>query len=152
MRERCPSAMFVCIAKLKDYRLAFTRTSIKRGCGVADVVIKSGSDVWGVVFQIDERDIGNLDAKEGYVPGRSGNAYTRMECHVYEDGDEQKSIAAMMYTVTDKQGNVPLPNAEYKRQLVEGAIYWHLPSEYLQRLEAIRTSDAVRCGGHSDGE
>lgn len=143
MRERCPSAMFVCIAKLKDYRLAFTRKSIKRGCGVADVVFESGSDIWGVVFQIDERDIGNLDSKEGYVPGRSGNAYTRIECHVYEDGDEQKPIVAMTYVVTEKQDNVPLPNVEYRRQLVEGAIYWHLPGEYVQRLEAITASDAV---------
>jgi gamma-glutamylcyclotransferase len=31
MRERCPSTRFVCIAALKDYRLAFTRHSRGRG-------------------------------------------------------------------------------------------------------------------------
>ena len=39
MRERCPSAMFVCIAKLKDRRLAFTRKSKDRGCGVATLCL-----------------------------------------------------------------------------------------------------------------
>jgi len=38
MRDRCPSALFVAIAKLPDHRLAFTRKSIKRACGVADAV------------------------------------------------------------------------------------------------------------------
>ena len=46
MKERCPSARFHCVAKLKDHRLAFTRKSISRDCGVADVVPEQGHDVW----------------------------------------------------------------------------------------------------------
>ena len=57
MRERCPSATFVCIAALEGYRLAFTRTAKGqwRGFGVADVIPEQDSRAWGAVFQIDER-------------------------------------------------------------------------------------------------
>ena len=56
MRTRCPSAAFVGIARLPDHRLAFTRFSKTRKCGVADVVPAKGQSVWGAVFSIDERD------------------------------------------------------------------------------------------------
>ena len=51
MRGRCTSAKFVAVAKLPDHSLQFTRRSIKRGCGVADVVPEPGRDVWGVVLK-----------------------------------------------------------------------------------------------------
>jgi len=44
MRGRCTSAKFVAVAKLPDHSLQFTRRSIKRGCGVADVVPEPGKD------------------------------------------------------------------------------------------------------------
>lgn len=81
MRQRCPSAKFVSIAKLPDHRLDFTRKSLTRGCGVADVVPELGRAVWGVVFAVEETDIGSLDASEGYRPGRpdTENSYVRQQ-------------------------------------------------------------------------
>ncbi len=38
MVERCPSTRFVGVATLPDRRLAFTRRSVNRGCGVAGAV------------------------------------------------------------------------------------------------------------------
>lgn len=64
IKKRCPSASFVGIAKLSDYRLAFTRRSTKRRCGVADVVPEEGHRVWGVIFKIAEGDIKRLDECE----------------------------------------------------------------------------------------
>jgi hypothetical protein len=43
MRERCPSSRFVGIAVLRDHKLAFTRKSLKRGCGVADLIAEGGA-------------------------------------------------------------------------------------------------------------
>lgn len=78
MRERCPSARFVGVAKLPEHKLAFSRRSKKRGCGVADAVADQGSSVWGVVYEVDDRDVGQLDAAEGYSPGRVKNARGRI--------------------------------------------------------------------------
>src|SRR5207247_4909541 len=66
MKGRCPSARIVGVAELRDYRLAFTRRSLKRGCGVCDVVLDSGKAVWGAVFHIDDADVVWLDIEEGY--------------------------------------------------------------------------------------
>lgn len=65
IRERCPSHKFVCVAELRDYKLAFTRYSHKRSCGVADVVVAPGESVWGAVFEMPESDMAALDVHEG---------------------------------------------------------------------------------------
>ena len=139
MKTRCPSATFVNCAKLKDHRLAFTRKSTRRGCGSADAIAKQGRDIWGVVYEIDERDVGSLDEAGGFFPGRAQNAYTRQERHVSEDGDEQKPLLVSIY-FAEKQKDPPLPSAEYKRQIVDGARHWHLPQEYIQELEQIKVA------------
>ena len=136
MRARCPSARFMGMAELRDHRLAFTRKSEKRGCGVCDVVTDKGKTVWGVVFEVDEVDIGRLDVKEGYQPGRAKNAYRRKECHVFMDGDDERPMAVVTY-FGDPQENPPLPNAEYKNLLLSGARRWQLPEAYIRQLESI---------------
>jgi hypothetical protein len=80
MKERCPSARFVSIAALPDHRLAFTRKSVNRGCGVADAVRDPGRTLWGVVYEISDLDVGSLDKSEGYRPTRETNSYWRREC------------------------------------------------------------------------
>ncbi len=136
MRERCPSARFLCVAKLKDHRLAFTRKSENRGCGVADAVSDPGDEVWCVVYEIDELDIGRLDQAEGFIPGKLHNAYNREESHVYVDGDEEQPLVASIYFAV-KENNPPPPNVAYKRLIVEGAKFWHLPPDYIKKLEQI---------------
>ena len=132
MRRRCPSAHFVGVAKLPDHSLAFSRKSTKRGCGVADVVEKTGPDVWGVVYEIaDPKDVSNLDRCEG-VP----SAYTKESRLVYlRDQPEPLRSVSVYFAV--KQDNPPLPNAEYKELIVRGAKFWQLPNEYIQELEQI---------------
>jgi hypothetical protein len=39
--------------------------------------------------------------------------------------------------------NVPLPNAEYKRLIVEGAKHWGIPAVYLSMLEAIEIAQGM---------
>jgi len=103
-------------------------------------VPEHNEEVWGVVFQIDEFDIGNLDKSEGYAPGRKRNAYIRLEQHVYEDGNEKRPISVMTYVVEEKKNDVPPPNDEYKRLIIGGAKYWHLPEGYITKLENIETA------------
>ena len=92
MRERCPSSRFVGIAVLRDHKLAFTRESVNRGCGVADVVAEDGAQVWGVAYEIADLDVGKLDASEGFKPGRDKNSYYRRESMVFLDGENQRPL------------------------------------------------------------
>lgn len=139
MRERCPSARFVGVALLADHKLAFTRESAKRGCGVADAVHEHGRELWGVVYEIDDLDLGKLDRCEGYSPGREKNSYWRRERLVLLDRDKERPLTVCSY-FGDPQSNPPLPNSEYKQLLVSGARHWHLPEEYVRELEAIAVS------------
>jgi gamma-glutamylcyclotransferase len=133
MRDRCPSARFVCTAKLARHRLAFTRRSINRNCGVADAVQEEGSDVWGVIYQIEDADLPRLDQLEGV---NSGSYVRRDEQHLVTS--DNRGIVASIY-FANPQPNPPLPNAEYKRLIVSGARFRNLPTEYINELESIET-------------
>jgi gamma-glutamylcyclotransferase (GGCT)/AIG2-like uncharacterized protein YtfP len=139
MRERCPSSRFVGIAVLRDHKLAFTRESVNRGCGVADVVAQDGAQVWGVVYEIDDLDVGKLDAAEGFTPGREKNSYYRRECLVFLDGDGQRPLKVSTY-FGNPQPSPPLPNAAYKNLILTGARYWHLPEKHIRELEQIEVN------------
>lgn len=136
MRDRCPSTRFVGIAVLPDHRLAFTRRSVNRGCGVADIVHDVGRMVWGVVYEITDLEVGTLDASEGYRPGRERNSYWRRECTVFEDGDTANPLTVSAY-FGEREPNPPLPDQGYKDLIVSGAQYWHLPDDYIRKLEQI---------------
>lgn len=135
MRERCPSVEFVCNAKLKDHSLAFTRKSTNRDCGVSDVVSADGKDVWGVVYQVSDADMPNLDRKEGI----NSNSYVRRVGTVYQNDDEAKPMTVDIYFAV-RQENPPLPNQEYKNLIVSGAKFWNLPAEYITELENIEVA------------
>lgn len=137
-RKRCPSARFVCIGRLNGYELAFTRYSKDKKSGVADIVEKMGGHVWGVVYQINELDLGRLDRYEGFQPGRARNAYRRVERMVF--GGVDASLPHTVFTYEVEEKNECQPSEEYKRLLVEGAKCWHLPEEYVSKLEALPTS------------
>ena len=139
MRERCPSSRFMGIAVLRDHKLAFTRESDDRSCGVADVVAENGTQVWGVVYEIADLDVGKLDACEGFRPGRDKNSYYRRECLVFLDGEDQRPLTVSAY-FGDPQPNPPLPNAAYKNLILAGARHWHLPEDYIGELEQIAVS------------
>jgi gamma-glutamylcyclotransferase (GGCT)/AIG2-like uncharacterized protein YtfP len=143
MKQRCPSARFLGIAVLLDRRLAFSRysSSSTRKCGVADAVEYEGNQVWGVVYDIDEQDIGNLDKNEGFQPGSKKNSYQREQRHVFLEGRRKKPLAVAIYFATPQPG-VHLPNQKYKDLILSGAKYWHLPDKYIRDiLEPIQVQE-----------
>jgi len=140
MRDRCSSARFVGIALLPDHKLAFTRKSVNRNCGVADAVAQGGQKIWGVVYEISDLDVGKLDTSEGYRPGREKNSYSRHERLVFVDGDDTRPMTVAVY-FADPQPNPPLPNNEYKNLILLGARHWHLPADYILQLEEIKAPE-----------
>lgn len=142
IKNRCPSAQFVCTAVLKDYRLAFTRSSKTRQCGVADVINEPGQVVWGVIYKISNDDVVKLDLSEGFRPDRrrEENSYVREELCVYKEGNEEKPVLVSIY-IANKQKKPPLPNDNYKQLILNGAKYWHFPEEYIRFIEQIKVAE-----------
>jgi len=141
MNQRCPLAKFVCRAKLPSHRLAFTLKSFKRGCGVADVLYDEGKEVWGVVYELPENELRDLDKDESFGPGQPDgeNEYTRENHYVWPNGDVKQAILVALYR-GHPQLDPPLPSYEYKELIVEGARHWNLPAEYVRELESIQAT------------
>ena len=137
MQDRCPSASFLGIAELIDYSLAFTRKSTKRKCGVADIIPSKKTSVWGVIYLINEVELGMLDKSEGFNPNREENAYIRKDVMVFRDGQIAQPFTAMTYVVQKKSDNHIPPSKDYLNLIITGAEMWHLPSEYIQKLLKI---------------
>jgi gamma-glutamylcyclotransferase (GGCT)/AIG2-like uncharacterized protein YtfP len=140
MKQRCPFAKFVCRAKLPEHRLAFTLKSVRRDCGVADVLPDQSKDVWGIVYELPENELVNLDKREGYRPGNpyKQNQYTREDQYVWRDGDAKQSLLVALYR-GHPQLDPPLPSDDYKELIVGGAKHWNPPAEYIRELESIDT-------------
>src|ERR1041384_2857691 len=85
MQQRCASARFVAIACLPEHRLAITRKSRRRLCGTADVVPETGSEVWGILYDIDDGDIVK------YAPN-----FTISTMDDFEDGYRREKFAVRL--------------------------------------------------------
>lgn len=131
MQRRCPSSRFVCVARLADYRFGITRHSRLRDCGTANIYPARGEEVWGIIYEVSDTNLTLLDSFE--------DGYRReiLSFHSVQNG--KQPLDALVY-VADIEQNVPRPNAEYRRLIVEGAKHWKLPASYLALLEAIQVA------------
>jgi gamma-glutamylcyclotransferase len=128
MQRRCPSSQFLCVARLPDYRFAIARHSRLRRCGTANVFPATGSEVWGAVYDVHDADLIILDTFE--------DGYRREILPVFALGNGKEPLNTVVY-IAEIESDVPLPNAEYKQLIVEGARHWNLPLSYLSMLESI---------------
>lgn len=129
-RRRCPKAMAVGRARLPSYRLAFTRYSKQRKGGSADIVEDAGSEVWGVLYDVDDACVAAMDRVEG-VP----TAYRRERVTVIDDAGEARE--ALTY-VANRTGDF-YPSRSYVEVIVRGARAYGLPDEYVAALERTKT-------------
>ncbi|XP_048731862.2 gamma-glutamylcyclotransferase-like [Ostrea edulis] len=130
-----PSAEFQDVGKLQNFRLIFKspadpQKSRWRGAAATIEPHPEGS-VWGVIWQLDERDKASLDRQEGIYDAISVDIITPdnktySDCRTYV---MQKSY------ITDKFDNRPSPH--YKDVLVKGAQQNHIPQTYIEFLQNI---------------
>jgi gamma-glutamylcyclotransferase (GGCT)/AIG2-like uncharacterized protein YtfP len=131
MQRRCSSAKFVCVARLANYRFAIARHSRLRNCGTANICPESGTEVWGVVYDISDQDFATLDGfEDGY---RRETAFVQ----ALNNGDHPLEVLVYM---AEKENGVPLPNPAYKRHIIDGARHWQLPQDYCAMLEKIEVA------------
>jgi hypothetical protein len=131
MQRRCPSARFVCTARLPGYRFAIARHSRLRDCGTANIFPQAESAVLGIVYEVSESDMSVMDSFE--------DGYSRFEHSVYSFEPEPAVLEAIVY-IAPKEAGVPLPNAEYKRLMLEGARHWRLPADYCSMLAQLEAA------------
>ncbi|MDZ7705320.1 MAG: gamma-glutamylcyclotransferase family protein [Trueperaceae bacterium] len=138
MAERCPDARGLGAARLPGYRLAFTRFSPRRQCGVADVVRDDDSEVWGVLYELSDADLRTLDLFEGFVGVGQKNGYDRISVVVHDARGQ--SVEALTYVVppgAKRPEAECVTSSDYLCHLIEGARYWKLPEAYREMLGGL---------------
>lgn len=130
MHDRCPSAVLLGVAELRDYTLSFTIFSPKRQCGCADVEKKEKSSVYGILYELTDEDAKKMDEYEG-----SPEHYRRISVVVTQDG---KEASAYTYEVVHKNPGV-LPSKHYLGLITHAAEHFNFPKEYQEFLLSTPT-------------
>jgi hypothetical protein len=147
-------------ARLDGWRLVFSHRSEQRRGGLADIVQlgsvqdnasfdpdglhRAGpapplSPVWGVLWQVTDRDRQALHKKEGYAPDKPREAwvYSPVAVDVLLTGNVTRRISAFAYAVVAKSiGSIP-PYHTYLNLLLSGARENDLPSDYVRELAKV---------------
>jgi gamma-glutamylcyclotransferase (GGCT)/AIG2-like uncharacterized protein YtfP len=120
MKERCKYFKKISLAKLFGYQFIFNQR------GVATVVKKPGSTVWGVLYDIDKDALNALDGFEGY-PVR----YDRKKVEVRDKKDN--TFNAIMYIDYRSQEGVARP--EHKKIILKCHQDDGFPEKYINDIK-----------------
>ena len=132
MAAWCRDHRRVSPACLPGYRLAFLRDSPRWLAGAADLARSPRGAVWGVLWEVSERDLAALDVKE-YL---SGSGYRRLEVEVRTAGGSTRR--AITYEVVRKSRRELEPLPRYLDLMLAGAREARLPRHYVAGLERLR--------------
>jgi len=109
-----------------------------------NILPTKGAHVYGILWEIDTNDLGNLDNQEGV----SVNIYERLELEVeaISENKDKKTVKCMAYRLRDDTRSQAiaehgieklLPSQRYKNVIIYGAKENNLPEEYIKFLENI---------------
>lgn len=130
--QRVPSAVKVSNAFLPGFKLLCNKES-KDGSAKANIIKTDipGELVWGVLFNIDNKEKPLLDKAEGLGLGYNEDTLTFFD-------ELNNSHFAQVYIADSKSiNNHLLPFDWYKDFIVTGAIQNKLPAEYILQLQSI---------------
>ncbi|TVQ42350.1 MAG: gamma-glutamylcyclotransferase [Gloeocapsa sp. DLM2.Bin57] len=117
-------------AILTGYRLRFSRFSVKRQCGVLDIIPDHQQLVEGVLYNLPQRFSVELDKREAVFQ----QGYRREIIRV--NSQEKIYHNVRTYVVVNKLNQEIAPNQNYSDTVIRGAISAGLSQTYCQRLSA----------------
>jgi gamma-glutamylcyclotransferase len=132
-RENFMNFREVGAALLKDYRLEFSLPCQFHGLGFGSVAPAPGSEVWGVLYQLDALSLKLLDVLEWCNYGYYDRVAKIVEVSVSE---EAQKIETWLYQASAPQREL-LPSSEYVHKILGGARDWKFSSTYIEALEAL---------------
>ena len=130
LNEHCPSVKYLMKAYLPNYEVQFRFWSKRRNGGISTIIPKLGELVHGILYDVSEDDLLNLDIRESVPEG-----FYRRETFLLlgEDGFWHKADA---YFAVNPMGPYA-PSKEYVETMIKGAKCHGIDPEYIKRLEEI---------------
>jgi hypothetical protein len=114
-------------ARLANYRFDFSKVSTDKS-GKGNIIPSPRSEVWGVVFQVDESQHNKLTESEG--------GYSEFSVTVVDTSGKQHAVLTYIANSNRTQDDL-LPFDWYKAFVVRGAKQHGLPKDYIRSLEAF---------------
>lgn len=133
LKNRVPSAVKISNGFIEGFSLKCSKLS-KDSSGKATVIKTDNKKdlVWGVLFEIDEKEKPLLDRAEGLNYG-----YDEL---IIDVNDGKEIHKAQIYIANDKSVDEGLkPFSWYKAYITEGAKENQLPNDYIKMLESINS-------------
>ena len=131
--KRAPSAKPIGRAKLPDKSLVCNKKSTD-GSGKANLVDTAGDTVWGVLYEMDSAELGQLDDCEG--------GYKREFLGVIT---EQDALVRAWVYISSKLTDDLRPYDWYKELMISGACEHRLPSYYIELIKSMESKPDPRC-------
>jgi hypothetical protein len=120
-------------AELPNFRITFPFFSQKRQGGISSILPAPGEIVHGVLYDISEREIQELDVAESVNQG----SYIREAYLVL--GEDRRWHSADLYRVAKPTGPYA-PARSYVELMLEGAEGHNLDSNYIKELKWLLAS------------
>ena len=133
LRQFCPTFVFQMKAELPNFRITFPFFSQKRQGGISSILPAPGEIVHGVLYDISEREIQELDIAESVNQG----SYIREAYLVL--GEDRRWHSADLYRVAKPTGPYA-PARSYVELMLEGAEGHNLDSNYIKELKWLLAS------------
>ena len=130
LKKYCPSAEFIMKAYLPNYQVQFRFWSKKREGGISTIIEEPGEIVHGVLYEIGNTDLNNLDILESVPQG----LYSREKFLIL--GEDKKWHLADLYRVVNPQGPFT-PSKTYVELMLDGAKKHELDSDYIRKIRRI---------------
>lgn len=134
LKERVPSAKKIDAGYVMEFDLKCIKRSVD-GSGKATLLSSANNIVWGVVFEIDDKDKSSLDKAEGL-----GSGYNEVMVDV--NINDNRKVKSQAY-IADKEfiDSKLLPYHWYKEFIITGAIENNLPKDHIEKLKEISSQD-----------
>jgi len=113
-------------ARLPDHRLEFSKLSTLDDSAKSNVAERRGREVWGVLFDIDERELRALNEKEG--------GYTPTDITVYHESGNATPAWTYVWRGPRSKRTKKWPYQWYVDLMNKGAAHFGLPKPYRDSL------------------
>jgi gamma-glutamylcyclotransferase (GGCT)/AIG2-like uncharacterized protein YtfP len=133
LRDYCPGAQFVMKAALPNFHVEFRRYSEGLRGGISTVMEAPGEMVHGVVFEVSDEEIAELDVLENVPEG----VYIRETFLVH--GEDGGWHGADLYRVVTPEGPFT-PSRRYVGYMLEGMREHGIDREYVKKFEELLES------------
>jgi hypothetical protein len=131
MRQRCPTARFEGIARLRDYRFRIVRS------GYASLLWEQGAVAYGVLWSVSARDERSLDGYEEIAAGLYHRTHLSVETSA-ADGKRERRVTALAYLAADP--GLGRPRRGYLEPILAAARAHRLPEASLADIARYELS------------